>query len=98
MHTSADELPDLCVTTHSVTNIQRNCTMCWEGDRVLGVLAQAQAERDSATDLAEAREAEVTRLLGSVAELRREVASLEARLVSSYERAAVGFLPCGCTV
>ena len=45
-------------------------------------MPQAVAARDSVAALAEAREAEVTRLLGVVADLRRDISSLAARLVS----------------
>lgn len=43
---------------------------------------QAVAARDSAAALAESREGEVTRLLGVVADLRRDDSILKARLVS----------------
>jgi predicted DNA-binding ribbon-helix-helix protein len=49
---------------------------------VKAVSPQAVAGRDSAAALAEAREAEVTRLLEVVADSRREVSALQSRLVS----------------
>lgn len=52
---------------------------------------QAVASRDSAAALAEAREAEVTRLLEVVADLRRNVSALQSRLVS---RTPVVLSPC----